>query len=87
MHKKRAGFGSLLLPFFLFPKIKFQLKNRRFDIVEEIQREAQMVLNTLKEPDFQGCSKRYRSAGSGALLLKGQGTVAKFKQRTKGDFS
>ena len=40
--------------FFLLPKIKFQLKCRRFDSMEEIQWETQMVLDTLKEPDFQG---------------------------------
>ena len=38
-----------LCDFFLFPKIKFQLKGRRFDSVEEIQRETQMV-----HFDFQG---------------------------------
>jgi transposase len=33
--------------FFLFPKMKLQLKGRRFDRVEEIQRESQYVLGTL----------------------------------------
>jgi len=39
--------------FFLFPKMKLQLKGRRFDRVEEIQREWQNVLGTLQEQDFQ----------------------------------
>ena len=38
--------------FFLFPKKKMQLKVRRFDRVEEIQRESQNVLDTLREQDF-----------------------------------
>jgi histone-lysine N-methyltransferase SETMAR len=33
--------------FFFFPKMKLQLKSRRFDRVEEIQRESQYVLGTL----------------------------------------
>jgi len=39
--------------FFLFPKMKLQLKGRRFDRVEEIQRESQNVLGMLREQDFQ----------------------------------
>jgi len=39
--------------FFLFPKMKLQLKGRRFDTVEEIQRESQNVLGRLREQDFQ----------------------------------
>jgi hypothetical protein len=33
--------------------MKLQLKGRRFDKVEEIQRESQNVLGTLQEQDFQ----------------------------------
>jgi len=33
--------------FFRFPKMKLQLKGRRFDRVEEIQRESQNVLGML----------------------------------------
>jgi len=39
--------------FFLFPKMKLQLKGRRFDTVEEIQRESQNVLGRLREDDLQ----------------------------------
>jgi hypothetical protein len=41
--------------FFLFPKIKFRLKCRRFDTIEEIQAESQELLKTLTLEDFQGC--------------------------------
>jgi len=33
--------------------MKLQLKGCRFDRVEEIQRESQIVLGTLREQDFQ----------------------------------
>jgi hypothetical protein len=32
--------------FLLFPKLKFKLKRRRFDNIEEIQAETQRVLDT-----------------------------------------
>jgi hypothetical protein len=32
--------------FFLFPKMKFKLKGRRFDSIEEIQAESQGLLDT-----------------------------------------
>ena len=39
--------------FFLFPKMKVQLKGHRFNKVEEIQCESQNVLGRLREQDFQ----------------------------------
>jgi hypothetical protein len=39
--------------FFLFLKMKLQLKCRCFDRVEDIHRESQNVLGTLREQDFQ----------------------------------
>jgi len=39
--------------FFLFPKVKFKLKGRRFDTDEEIKAESQRVLDTLIEKEFQ----------------------------------
>jgi hypothetical protein len=39
--------------FFLFPKMKFKVKGRRFDTIEEIQAESQRVFETLTEKDFQ----------------------------------
>jgi hypothetical protein len=39
--------------FFLFLKMKLQLKGLCFDRVEEIQRKSQNVLGTLREQDFQ----------------------------------
>ena len=45
--------------FLLFPKMKLQLKGRRFDRVEEIQWESQNVLGTLREQDFQQWQRRW----------------------------
>jgi len=36
-----------------FPKMKLQLKGRRFDRVKKIQRESQNVVGTLREQDLQ----------------------------------
>ena len=38
--------------FFLFPKLKLQMKGRTFDTTEEIQEESQPVLNTIPKRDF-----------------------------------
>jgi len=46
--------------FLLFPKLKMELKGRRFQTVEEIQAESQAVLNTLRENDFQECFKNWQ---------------------------
>jgi len=46
--------------FFLFPKMKLLLKGRRFDRVEEIQRESQNVLGMLREQDFQHAFQQWQ---------------------------
>jgi hypothetical protein len=40
--------------FTLFPKLKMKLKGRQFEIVSDIQRESQAVLDSIKENDFHG---------------------------------
>jgi hypothetical protein len=57
--------------FFLFPMMKMQLKDRRFDRVEEIQRESQNVLGTLREQDFSTRPSSGNSAGIDVSLHKG----------------
>ena len=46
--------------FFLFPKLKMNLKGLRFQTLGEIQVESQDVLNTLRENDFQECFKNWQ---------------------------
>jgi hypothetical protein len=36
----------------LFPKLKMKLKGRHFETVSDIQRESQVVFNSIKENDF-----------------------------------
>jgi len=45
--------------FFLFPKLKMKLMGQRFQ-TEEIQAESHVVLNTLRENDFQECLKNWQ---------------------------
>jgi len=57
--------------FFLFPKMKLQLKGRRFDRVEEIQRESQNVLGTLREQDFQRAFQQWQRLWDRCVAAQG----------------
>jgi predicted NAD-dependent protein-ADP-ribosyltransferase YbiA (DUF1768 family) len=46
--------------FSLFPKMKFKLKGRRFDTIEEIQTESQRVLDTVTEKYLQEAFQKWR---------------------------
>ena len=46
--------------FFLFYKMKFKLKGRRFDTIEDNQAETQKVLDTLTEKNFQDAFQKWR---------------------------
>jgi hypothetical protein len=45
---------------FLFPKMKLELKGRRFDTIEEIKAESQRVLDSVTEKDFQEAFQKWR---------------------------
>jgi histone-lysine N-methyltransferase SETMAR len=47
--------------FFLFPKMKLQLKGCHFDMTEEIHTETQEVIDTFKFENFQGCMKSWET--------------------------
>jgi hypothetical protein len=53
---KIAPYSADLAPcnFFLLPKMRINLKGRRFDTVEEIQADTQTVLNTLNKGRLPG---------------------------------
>jgi len=57
--------------FFLFPKLKLQMKGRRFDTIEEIQEESQRVLDTVPKGTPRDASKHGRNAGTAAFVQKG----------------
>ena len=47
--------------FYVFPKMKLQLKGWRFVSTEEIQAESQQVLNTLMPADFSECFQKLQN--------------------------
>jgi hypothetical protein len=55
-------YSPVLTPcdFFLLPKMKLQLKGRRFGTIEKIQVESQAVLDTLTEKNFQEAFQKRR---------------------------
>jgi len=57
--------------FFRFPKMKLQLKGRRFDRVEEIQRESQNVLGMLWEQDFQHAFQQWQRRWDRCVAAQG----------------
>jgi len=57
--------------FFFFPKMKLQLMGRRFDRVEEIQRESQNVLGTLREQDFQHAFQQWQRRWDRCVAAQG----------------
>jgi hypothetical protein len=64
--------------FFLFPKVKLKLKERRFDTIEQIQAESQRVLDSLTENDLQEAFQKwrrrwYRCLHTGGNYFEGDG--------------
>jgi hypothetical protein len=57
--------------FFLFPKMKPQLKGRCFDEVKEIQRESRNVLGTLREQDFQHAFQQWQRCWDRCVTAQG----------------
>ena len=57
--------------FFLFPKMKFKLKGRQFDTIEDIQAETQKVLDTLTEKNFQDAFQKWRRRWDRCLHAEG----------------
>jgi hypothetical protein len=57
--------------FFLFPKMKLELKGRRFDTIDDIQSESQGVLDMLTEMDFQKAFQKWRRRWDRCLHARG----------------
>ena len=57
--------------FFLFPMMKLQQKGCRFDRVEEIKRESQNVLGTLREQDFQHAFQQWQQRWDRCVAAQG----------------
>jgi hypothetical protein len=46
--------------FFLFPKMKMQLKGRRFHSAADIQQESQKALDSLTQNDFEAAFQQWQ---------------------------
>jgi hypothetical protein len=57
--------------FFLFPKMKLKLKERRYEGTEEIQTELQNVMKTLMQNAFQKCFRSWKSCWNHCINAKG----------------
>jgi hypothetical protein len=71
---------------FLFPKLKLKRKGRRVDAIEEIQAEAQRVLDTLIEKDFQEALKNGGDGGTGVYMREGTTSRVMAADRPFGEF-
>jgi hypothetical protein len=71
--------------FFLFPKIKLNLKGRRFDTIEQIQAESQRVLDTDRK-GLPGSVPKMETVGpTGVYMWEGTISRAMAVDRPYGD--
>jgi hypothetical protein len=56
--------------FVLFPKLKMKLKGRCFEIVSDIQRESQVILDSSKKNDFHGAFEAGKNDGIAVYIPK-----------------
>jgi len=57
--------------FHVFPKMKLQLKGRRFAYTEEVQAESQQILNTLTPADFNECFQKWQNRWDRCIHAQG----------------
>ena len=57
--------------FYMFPKMKLQLKGQRFISTEEIQAELQQVLNMLMPADFNECFQKWQNHWDRCIQAQG----------------
>jgi hypothetical protein len=66
------GFVSPPPPYFLFPKVKLQLKGARFDTIEGIQKAVTDQLNKISAEDFSNAIKKLETRAN--LCIKSNGS-------------
>jgi hypothetical protein len=71
--------------FLLLPKIKFRLKGRRFDTIEENQAESQRVLDNMTEKNFKEALKN-GDVGTCAYIREGITSRMMAADRPYGEF-
>jgi histone-lysine N-methyltransferase SETMAR len=57
--------------YFLFPKVKLQLKGARFDTIEEIQRAVTEQLNKISAEDFSNAMNKVETRGNLCITSNG----------------
>ena len=57
--------------FYMFPKMKLQLKGRRFTSIEEVQEELQQILNMLTPADFNECFQKWQNRWDHCIQAQG----------------
>jgi len=57
--------------FYVFPKMKLQLKGQHFVYIEEIQAESQQVLNMLTPADFNECFRKWQNRWDRCMQAQG----------------
>jgi hypothetical protein len=62
--------------FALFPKLKIKLKGR-FETVSDIQRESQVVVDSIKENDFRGACEAWGEKNDGNAVYIPKDTILK----------
>jgi histone-lysine N-methyltransferase SETMAR len=68
--------------FTFFPKLKMKLKERRFETVSDIQRESQVVLDSIKENDFHSAFEVWKKQWDCCVRSQGdyfEGDAAKIE--------
>jgi histone-lysine N-methyltransferase SETMAR len=60
-----------LLDYFLFPKVKLQLKGARFDTTEEIQKAVTYQLNKIPAEDFSNAMKKFETRANMCIISNG----------------
>jgi hypothetical protein len=87
-HSTHPPYSTDFAPFdfFLFPKMKLKLKDRRFDTIEEIQAESQRVLDTLTKMTFKKHSKNGGDGVTHVYMQEGTTSRVLAADRAYGDF-
>jgi hypothetical protein len=57
--------------YFLFPKVKLQLKGARFDTIEEIQKAVTEQLNNIPAKDFSNAMKKFETRANLCITSNG----------------
>ena len=57
--------------FYMFPKIKHQLKGRHFVSIEEVRAKSQQVLNMLTLADFNECFQKWQNRWDHCIQAQG----------------